>query len=145
MVDTSNKYLTGEFKYKLFLPQACDKQDEQFDKLILINLKSVRMHPFAENCGFRYAYSAVDDDKVLLLSSSIKSKNILQCDLIETRGQRKLLEQQQIDLKEYLDDNHKLGLVLKDGNVSYFAAFSTSSTSQEVFTVGRVLLIQSIY
>ena len=103
------------------------------------------MHPFTENCGFRYAYSAVDDDKVLLLSSSIKSKNILQCDLIETKGQRKLLEQQQIDLKEYLDSNHALSLVLKDGNASYFAAFSKPSYSQSVFTVRRVLLIQSTY
>jgi hypothetical protein len=77
MVETANKVETGDFKYKLFLPQACDKQDEQFDKLSLINLKSVRMHPFADNCGHKYAHSAVDDDKVLLLSSSIKSKNIL--------------------------------------------------------------------
>ena len=103
------------------------------------------MHPFAENCANKYAYSVVDDDKVLLLSSSIDSKNILQCDLIETRGQRKLLEQQQIDLKEYLDDNHKLSLVLKDGNVSYFASLSETSVNQSVFTVRRVLFIQSTY
>ena len=103
------------------------------------------MHPFADGCGDRYAYALVDDDKVLLMSSSNKSRNILQCDLIQTEGQRKLLEQQQINLGEYLDNNHKLGLVLKDGNVSYFTAFSTSSLSQEVFTVGRVLLIQSTY
>jgi hypothetical protein len=81
------------------------------------------MHPFAENCA-NYAYAPVDDDKVILMSSSNKSRNILQFDLIQTKGQRKLLEQQQINLGEYLDNNHKLGLVLKDGNVSYFAAFS---------------------
>ena len=69
MVSTTNKLVTGSFKYKLFLPQACDNQDEQFDKLSLINLKPVRMHPFAENCA-NYAYAPVDDDKVLLLSSS---------------------------------------------------------------------------
>jgi hypothetical protein len=86
MVDTTNKNYTGEFKYKLFLPQACDKQDEQFDKLSLINLKSVRMHPFAENCADKFAYSPVDDDKVLLLSSSFYSSNILLCDLIQTKG-----------------------------------------------------------
>ena len=93
MVSDTNKVVTGAFKYKLFLPQACDNQDEQFDKLSLINLKPVRMHPFAENCGPRYAYAPVDDDKVLLMSSSFKSRNILQCDLIQTKGQRKLLEQ----------------------------------------------------
>ena len=127
MVDTDNKKSTGHFKYKLFLPQACDNQDEQFDKLSLINLKPVRMHPFADNCAARYAYAPVDDDKVLLLSVSSKSGNILQCDLIQTEGQHKLLEQQQIDLKEHLHSNHMLGLVLKDGNVSYFAAFSKPS------------------
>ena len=56
-----------------------------------------------------------------------------------------MLEQQQINLGEYLDSNHALGLVLKDGNVSYFAAFSKRSISQEVFTVGKVLFIQSTY
>ena len=127
MVNTLNKVVTGEFKYKLFLPQACDNQDQEFDKLSLINLKPVRMHPFAESCANRYAYAPVDDDKVLLLSSSSESKNLLQCDLIKTKGQRKLLEQQQINLGEYLESNHELGLVLKDGNVSYFAAFSNFS------------------
>ena len=82
------------------------------------------MHPFAENCANRYAYAPVDDEKVLLLSSSFDSTNILQCDLIQTKGQHKLLEQQQINLVECLDNNHGLGLVLKDQNVSYFAAFS---------------------
>ena len=111
MVNTLNKVVTGEFKYKLFLPQACDNKDQEFDKLSLINLKPVRMHPFAENCGPRFAYAPVDDDKVLLLSTSNKSRNKLQCDLIQTKGQRKLLEQQKIDLGEYLDSNHKLNLV----------------------------------
>ena len=55
-----------------------------------------------------------------------------------------MLEQQQINLGEYFESNHKLGLVLKDGNVSYFAAFSKYSLSQ-VCTVRRVLLIQSTY
>ena len=83
----------------MFLPQSCNNQDEQFDKLSLINLKPVRMHPFADICNSAYAYAPVDDGKVLLLSSSFKSKNILQCDLIQTKGQRKLLEQQQINLE----------------------------------------------
>jgi hypothetical protein len=143
MVETTNKLVTGDFKYKLFLPQACDIQDEQFDKLSLINLKPVRMHPFAENCGPRFTYAPVDDDKVLLLSSSNQSTKTLQCDLIKTKGQRKLLKKQQINLGEYLNSNHKLGLVLKDGNVSYFAAFSELSIGQEVCTIKRVLLIQS--
>jgi hypothetical protein len=69
MVDTSNKYLTGEFKYKLFLPQALNNKDEEFDKLSLINLKPIRMHPFTVNCYTRYAYSPIEDDKVLLLSA----------------------------------------------------------------------------
>ncbi len=99
MVDTNNKVVTGRFKYKLFLPQTCDSQDEQFNKLSLINLKPIRMHPFVKNCDYN-AYAPVDDDKVLLLSSSSESKNLLQCDLIKTKGQRKLLEQQQINLGE---------------------------------------------
>ena len=77
MVDTNNKYLTGEFKYKLFLPQASNNQDEEFDKLSLINLKPIRMHPFAVNCGYRYAYAPVEDDKVLLLSESNNLRNLL--------------------------------------------------------------------
>ena len=56
-----------------------------------------------------------------------------------------MLDQHEFYLVEYLESNHKLGLVLKDGNVSYFAAFSKSSKSQEVFSVRRVLLIQSTY
>ena len=86
MVETTNKNFTGKFKYKLFLPQACENQDEKFDKLSLINLKPVKMHPFADNCGAKYAYAPVDDEKVLLMSSSFKSKNILLCDLIQTKG-----------------------------------------------------------
>ena len=74
------------------------------------------MHPFADCCA-NHEYAQVDDDKVLLMSSSFLSKNQLQCDLIRTKGQRKLLEQQQIDIGEYFDGNHQLGLVLKDGNV----------------------------
>ena len=56
-----------------------------------------------------------------------------------------MLEQQHIDLGEFLDNNHRLGLVLKDGNVSYFAAFSNPSFGKEVCTIKRVLLIQSTY
>ena len=77
MVDTNNKYLTGEFKNKLFLPQALNNQDEEFDKLSLINLKPIRMHPFAVNCGYRYAYAPVEDDKVLLISESNNLRNLL--------------------------------------------------------------------
>jgi hypothetical protein len=79
------------------------------------------------------------------MSSSDKSTNILQFDMIQIKGQRKLLEQQQINLGEYLENNYMLGLVLKDGMLSYFAAFSKPSKSREVFPVGRVLLIQSTY
>ncbi len=56
-----------------------------------------------------------------------------------------MLEQQKIDIGEYLESNHKLNLVLKDGNVSYFAAFSKFSQGQEICSVRRVLLIQSTY
>jgi hypothetical protein len=77
MVDTTNKFVTGTFKYKLFLPQALNNQDEEFDKLSLINLKPIRMHPFAVNCGAKYAYAPIGDDKVLLLSASDGSHNFL--------------------------------------------------------------------
>jgi hypothetical protein len=77
MVDTTNKNVTGDFRYKLFLPEALINQDEMFDKLCLINLKPIRMHPFAVNCVTRYAYAPVGDDKVLLLSASDDSRNIL--------------------------------------------------------------------
>ena len=70
MVDDTNKLFTRFFKYKLFLPLACENQDEKFEKLSLINLKPIRMHPFAENCGYRFAFAPVDDDKVILLSVS---------------------------------------------------------------------------
>ena len=103
------------------------------------------MHPFAAIFGFRNAYAPVDVDKVLLLSSSHKSKNFLKCELIQTKRQFELLGKQNIDLGEYLDSNHDLSLVLKDGNVTYFAAFSKPSYGQEVCTVRRVLLLQSTY
>ncbi len=53
MVDTNNKVVTGKFKYKLFLPQSIQNQEEEFDKLSLIDLKPIRMNPFADKCGFR--------------------------------------------------------------------------------------------
>ena len=77
MVETLNKNNTGFFKYKLFLPKALKNQDEEFDKLSLINLKPIRMHPFAVNCGGRLAYAPIDVDKVLLLSASADSLNLL--------------------------------------------------------------------
>ena len=77
MVETLNKNNTGKFKYKLFLPKALNNQDEEFDKLSLINLKPNRMHPFAVNCGLRLAYAPIEDDKVLLLSASLDSLNLL--------------------------------------------------------------------
>ena len=77
MVSTTNKLVTGDFKYKLFLPQALNNQDEEFDKLSLVNLKPIRMHPFAVNCLDKYAYAQVEDDKVLLLSASNDSRNLL--------------------------------------------------------------------
>ena len=77
MVCSTNKVVTGQFKYKLFLPKALNNQDEEFDKLSLINLKPIRMHPFAVNCGLRLAYAPIEDDKVLLLSASYISHNLL--------------------------------------------------------------------
>ena len=77
MVSDTNKVVTGPFKYKLFLPKALKNQDEEFDKLSLINLKPIRMHPFAVNCGYRLAYAPIEDDKVLLLSASADSLNLL--------------------------------------------------------------------
>ena len=77
MVSISNKVVTGEFNYKLFLPKALKNQDEEFDKLSLINLKPIRMHPFAVNCGPRLAYAPIEDDKVLLLSASEDSCDVL--------------------------------------------------------------------
>jgi hypothetical protein len=77
MVCSTNKFVTGLFKYKLFLPKALKNQDEEFDKLSLINLKPIRMHPFAVNCGPRLAYAPIEDDKVLLLSASADSLNLL--------------------------------------------------------------------
>ena len=77
MVSDTNKIVTGDFKYKLFLPKALKNQDEEFDKLSLINLKPIRMHPFAVNCGLRLAYAPIEDDKVLLLSASVDSLNLL--------------------------------------------------------------------
>ena len=77
MVSISNKVVTGEFNYKLFLPKALKNQDEEFDKLSLINLKPIRMHPFAVNCGPTLAYAPIEDDKVLLLSASADSLNLL--------------------------------------------------------------------
>ena len=112
MVNTTNKVDTGDFKYKLFLPKAIQNQEAEFDKLSLINLKPIRMNPFADECGVYCAYAPIGDAKVLLLSASRNQKNLLQCDLIETKGQRKLLEQQKLDLGEELDFNHLLGLVL---------------------------------
>ena len=102
MVDTTNK-IGSDFKYKLFLPQAIKKQEDEFDKLSLINLKPIRMNPFVDYCGPLYAYAPIANAKVLLISASFNQKNILQCDLIETKGQRKLLEQQKLDLGEELE------------------------------------------
>ena len=73
MVDTTNKVVTGEFKYRLFLPQATNNIDEELDKLSLITLKPVKIYPFAINCGPKYAYAPVGDDKILLISKSENS------------------------------------------------------------------------
>ncbi len=58
-----------------------------------------------------------------------------------------MLEHQKLDLGEFLDDNHKLDLVLKDNNTTYFAAYSRHDPSNRlaVCTVDRLLLVQSIY
>ena len=69
------------------------------------------MSPFVDECDV-YAYAPIGDAKVLLLSASYDKKKILYCDLIETKGQRKLLEQQKLDLGEELELNHMLGVVL---------------------------------
>ena len=122
-----------------------NNNDQKFNKLSLIDLKPLRMYLFPTNCGDCFAYTPVDNENVLLISSSVDSKNRLQCNLIKKKGLNKLLEKQTIDLGGYLEENHKLGLVLKDGNVSYFAAFSKESVSKELFSVLRVLLIQSTY
>ena len=74
MVSTTNKVNTGSFKYRLFLPQANNNYDEELDKLNLITLKPVKIYPFAKNCGLKYAYAPVGDDKVLLISKSENSR-----------------------------------------------------------------------
>jgi hypothetical protein len=71
IVDKTNKINTGEFKYKLFLPQTIKNQEDEFDKLSLINLKPIRMNPFVDECGAYYAYAPIGDAKVLLLSASL--------------------------------------------------------------------------
>ena len=73
MVSTTNKVVTGSFKYRLFLPQATNNYDEELDKLSLITLKPVKIYPFANNCGPKYAYAPVEEDKVLLISESENS------------------------------------------------------------------------
>ena len=73
MVATANKVVTGSFKYRLFLPQATNNHDEELDKLSLITLKPVKIYPFANNCGRKYAYAPIGDDKVLLISKSENS------------------------------------------------------------------------
>jgi hypothetical protein len=70
IVSQSNKSMTGHFKYRLFLPQANDKFDEDNEKLKLITSKAIRIHLYIENCGYRMAYAPISDDKTLLLSSS---------------------------------------------------------------------------
>ena len=66
-VNTMNKIVSGLFKYRLLLPKIADNQDEEFDKLKLINLKPVRLYAFPENCGDRYAYTSFTENKVLLI------------------------------------------------------------------------------
>ena len=92
MVSTNNKIVTGEFKYRLFLPQASFDHNEEFEKLNLLTLKPIKIHPFADDCRFYYAYAPVGDDKALLLSASQSQPNQLQADLIQTKGKRKLIQ-----------------------------------------------------
>ena len=51
MVTTENKLKTGEFKYRLFLPQATENQYVESEKLGLMTTKSFKIHQFANNCG----------------------------------------------------------------------------------------------
>jgi hypothetical protein len=89
IVETRNKPVTGEFKYKLFLKQPIYNQDEEFDRLNLITLKPVRIRPFIEDCGSYCAYATVGDDKVLLLSAEKNKKKLLQVVLTQTKGMHK--------------------------------------------------------
>lgn len=70
IVSVDNKVFTGEFRYKLYLPHATSDEEEEFDKLSLLNLNPVKIAPFEEECGQYFAYAPVGDDKVLLLSTS---------------------------------------------------------------------------
>ena len=56
-----------------------------------------------------------------------------------------MLEQQKLDLEEFLYGKNKLDLVLKDANTTYFAAYSNYSGLEKVCSVDRLLLVQSIY
>ena len=57
-----------------------------------------------------------------------------------------MLEQQKLDLGEFLHgNNHRLALVFKDANTTYFAAYSITAESEKVCSVDRLLLVQSIY
>ena len=51
----------------------------------------VRIHPFADECGGRFAYTPVGEDKVLLLSVARSRLDALRADLIKRKGRRKLL------------------------------------------------------
>jgi hypothetical protein len=145
MVETANKVTTGLFRYKLFLPQASSDEEEEFDKLSLLNLTPVKIVSFVDNCGALRAFAPVGDDKVLLLSASEDSRNKLQAALIATKLDRDPLANQSFDLREFLDDNHALELLLKDHNTAYFAAHSSCDFGNQngMCAVKKVLLVQA--
>ena len=94
------------------MPKESNKKDHEFDGINLVNIVPVRIHPFADDCEGRFAYAPVGEDKVLLLSVAKKRLDILRIDLIKTKGQRKLLLREELNLGIYLDQNHWLDLVL---------------------------------
>lgn len=95
-----------------------------FDNLSLLNFTPFRIANFAEKCGMRYAYAPVEDNKVLLVSSSWSTRNILEASLIEILSEQKYCKNNSLNLGDFFEDNHKLEFVYKDADAAYFAAHS---------------------
>ena len=87
MVSTVNKVDTGDFHYKLFLPQACSHHKEDFDKLNLLNLSPIRIASFEPSCNLRFAYAPMVGSKVLLMSASWQKLSTLNVTLVDTKNQ----------------------------------------------------------
>ena len=81
----------------------------------------------------------------MLMSVPEKSKNKIKCQLVQTK-QQVLLGESKLELEESLHKNHKLDLVLAEGNAAYFVAQSKFDigNKQAVNDLEKVLLVQAI-